>query len=175
MSPKIKKFLVELSATIILSLLALCLAMLVGCSSARVASSSVYDSVAVKTIYKTKIIKDTIPYYIPKETIEVQTIDTFSYIENKWAYSEAIVSEGVLTHSLSTKDEPLTIVVDKVVDTIYREVVKEIVKNNVEVVEVEKPDTWFEQMQKKGFWLMMSVIVLLILWRRLKHWITLFK
>ena len=175
MSPKIKKFLVELSATIILSLLALCLAMLVGCSSARVASSSVYDSVAVKTIYKTRIIKDTIPYYIPKETIEVQTIDTFSYIENKWAYSEAIVSEGVLTHSLSTKDEPLTIVVDKVVDTIYREVVKEIVKNNVEVVEVEKPDTWFEQMQKKGFWLMMSVIVLLILWRRLKHWITLFK
>lgn len=175
MKPKIKKMLTEMIAMIILSLFALGLAMLVGCSSARVASSVVYDSVAVKTIYKTEIIKDTIPYYIPKETMKVQTIDTTSYLENKWAYSEAVVSEGVLTHSLGTKDEPLTIVVDKVVDTVYREVVKEVVKNNVEVVEVEKPDTWFEQMQKKGFWCMISVIVLLILWRRLKHWTTLFK
>lgn len=149
---------------------------LIGCCPAKInTNNAVYDSVVVRTVHKTEIVKDTIPFYVPVEKETITTKDTLSYLENKWAYSEAVVSEGMLTHSLGTKEEPHEVVVDKVVEyrdtTIYNEVIKEIET----IVEVEKPLSWWQQTQIRGFWLMLGVIVLLILWHRLKGKINIFK
>jgi hypothetical protein len=47
------------------------------------------------------------------------------------------------------------------------------------IVEVEKPidkpDTWWEQTQKKGFWTMLIIFAILVLWHRLKGKISILK
>lgn len=176
MDNETKAFIEEMTLGIGLIVILLVVILLTGCCPAKVATNNaIYDSVVVRTVHKTEIVKDTIPYYIPAEREVITTKDTISYLENRWAYTEAVVSDGMLTHSLGIKDEPHKIVVDKVIEyrdtTIYKEVIKEIER----IVEVEKPETWLEKTQKITFWAMLSALVLYILWRRLKSKISIFK
>ena len=139
------------------------LAVLVGCCPTKIAQTEQRDSVAVKVIYQKEIVKDTIPYYLPVEVETIKTLDTISYLENRWAYSEAVISEGMLTHSLGTKTEPQQIVVDKVIE--YRDSIIYDHREVVKIKEVEKPLSWWQKTQIKGFWAMLSILGLFVLYR----------
>lgn len=136
---------------------------LVGCCPTKIAQTEQRDSVSVKVIYQKEIVKDTIPYYLPVEVESVKTVDTISYLENRWAYSEAVISEGMLTHSLGTKTAPQQIVVDKIIE--YRDSIIYDRKEVVKIEEVEKPLSWWQETQIKGFWAMVSILAMFILWK----------
>lgn len=170
---KTLEFFYEIAACIGIVAVIIILVLLTGCCPVMETSNNImYDSVFVKTVYKQEVIKDTIPYYLPADYREVKLPDTLSYLENRWAYSEAVVSDGFLTHSLGTKDAPQDIVVDKIIEyrdtTIVKEVIKEVEKVVKVIVEVEKPDTWLETTQKNGFWVMLAAFAVLILYNIFK-------
>ena len=169
-----KKFIEDALFMVGLIILTIVLALLVGCCSTKVAYSDISkDSTGMVVVHRTEIIKDTVFFYVPNEVQRVETIDTTSYLENSYAYSEATISEGVLTHLLGTKEVSHEVVVDKVIEykdtTIFVE--REVYKDKVTTIEVEKPDTWWEQTQKRGFWAMISVVLLFVAWKVVsKRW-----
>ena len=71
------------------------------------------------------------------------TLDTASVLENKYAKSAALVSGGVLTHSLETKPVREPVKVEKQIvyrdSTVYRDRIQTVTK------EVEKPLTGWQQ------------------------------
>ena len=77
------------------------------------------------------------------KTVEKVVRDTASVLENKYAKSAALVSGGVLTHSLETKPvrEPVTVETKEIVrdSIVYRDRVQTVTK------EVEKPLTGWQQ------------------------------
>lgn len=92
-----------------------------------------------------EILRDTVVVHkldIIRDTVMVS--DTISYLENKYSYSWAKWSNGILHHSLGIKNTPIPISI-QYVDKI-REVVKE-VPIEVEVVKWEnKPYSWIEKL-----------------------------
>lgn len=103
---------------------------------------------------------------LPVIVEKVQTLDTLSVLENKYAKSEALISGGVLAHSLATKPVSEPVVVDKQI--VYRDSLVFVDKVITNTVEIEKPisagDLFF---LKLGKW----VFVLLIgygFWRLFK-------
>lgn len=115
--------------TIIASLLC------VTCASARQVTSSENTRVEVRT--ETVFQKDTVYLELPVIVENVQTLDTISVLENRYAKSEAIVTDGALVHALTTKpvNEPIP-VETKVV---YRDSLVYVDKIARETVEVVKP------------------------------------
>lgn len=82
---------------------------LVSCGSVNKSVSSDNTRVEVRT--ETVLLKDTVYVELPIIVEKVQTLDTVSMLENRFAKSEAAVSGGVLSHSLETKPvkEPVTV------------------------------------------------------------------
>lgn len=80
------------------------------CSTVRHAPS-VTDSTRVEVRVEREFVRDTAWLELPVIIEKVETLDTASVLENKYAKSEASVSGGVLTHSLQTKPvkEPVSI------------------------------------------------------------------
>ena len=110
----------------------------------------------IETVFKT----DTVLLEIPKIVEKVVTKDTVSVLENDYAKSQAVVSDGLLAHSLETK--PVQKPVEVQTKIVYRDSV--IVKDNViiQTVEVEKELTgWQSFKMKMGGW-MLGIIILLI-------------
>lgn len=175
MKKEIQRITEDLLICLVLVVVIIVLVLLTGCCSAKVASNTERDSVVISTVYRTEIVKDTVPYYLPIETEKITTKDTISYIENNVAYSEAIISDGYLTHSLGTKDVPHDIVVEKVVE--YRDTIvyKEVVKDAETIVEVEKPLTWWQNTQIIVGRVMIIALIILFLWRLIKCRISLLK
>lgn len=167
MTLKIKKMLTEMITMIILSLFALGLAMLVGCSSTKaVQSTIVADTTSVKIVHHIEKVRDTVYVEIPQIIERNVTRDTVSHLENEYAKSDAIVDGEYLWHTLEMKPQEKAVEIIKEIE--YRDTIIE----KATIVEVEKPidkpDTWWEQTQKKGFWTMLTALALYILWRRLK-------
>lgn len=168
MRPEMKKFLTELSATIVLALFAMCLAMLVGCAPTKaVQSTIVADTTSVKVVHHIEQVRDTVYVEIPQIIERNVTRDTVSHLENEYAKSDAIVDGEFLWHTLEMKPQEKAVEIIK--DIEYRDTIIE----KATIVEVEKPidkpDTWWEQTQKKGFWLMLSALFIFIIWRRIKR------
>jgi hypothetical protein len=90
-----------------------------------------------------------------------------SHLENEYAYSDAVVRGGNLYHSLATKPHKKAVVVKTEIE--YRDSIVEkiIEKEVVNTIEVERPDTWWEQTQKKGFNLMLIALAIIIILKRL--------
>ena len=114
------------------------------CGAARV-SPSVTDSTRVEV--RTHIVRqiDTAFIELPVIVEKVATLDTASVLENKYAKSEAIVSGGVLHHSLSTK--PYRQPVEYKKEIVYRDSL--VFRDRVETkeVEVEKPLNWWQKLR----------------------------
>lgn len=169
MSPKLKKFLVELSVTIILSLMAMCLAMLVGCSPTKaVQSTIVADTTSVKIVHHIEKVRDTVYVEIPQIIERNVTRDTVSHLENEYAKSDAIVDGEFLWHTLEMKPQEKAVEIIKEIEYRDTTIYKEIIKEAERIVEVEKPETWLDKTQKITFWAMLTAFALYILWRRLK-------
>ena len=110
----------------------------------------------IETVYKT----DTVLLEIPKIVEKVVTKDTVSVLENDYAKSQAVVSDGLLAHSLETK--PVQRPVEVQTKIVYRDSV--IVKDNViiQTVEVEKELTGWQTFKMKTGGFALGIIVFLI-------------
>ena len=133
--------------------IALCLS---ACGTVRPVLESDSTWVEVKTVVET--IHDTAYVQLPVVVERVATLDTASVLENKYAKSAALVSGGVLTHSLETKPAKEPVSVEKQI--IYRDSL--IYRDRVltETVEEEKAlSTWQSFKMKAGGF---SIVILLI-------------
>ena len=107
------------------------LALASACSTVRQIPST--DSTKVEVHTETVIQKDTVLVELPVVVERVAVLDTVSHLENKYAASSAVVSGGVLKHSLETKPVKLPAVVDK--EIVYRDSV--VFRDRVQTVTVE--------------------------------------
>ena len=118
---------------------------LTACGVARPVLESDNTKVEVKVVEK--IVKDTAWVELPVIVEKVATLDTASVLENKYAKSEAVVTGGVLHHSLQTKPvrEPVSIESKEIVrdSIVYRDRIQ------TRTVEVEKKLTWWQQAKMK--------------------------
>ena len=123
------------------------------------------DSTKVEVRVETVTVTDTAFVELPVIVEKVVTLDTASVLENKYAKSEAIVSGGVLVHSLATKPVKQPVLVDKQI--VYRDslVFRDRVKT--ERVEVEKKlNLWQRVCLALGsiiMWLLIAWIVYTII------------
>ena len=115
--------------------------LLSACGVARPVLESDNTKVEVKVVEK--IVKDTAWFELPVIVEKVATLDTASVLENKYAKSEAVVSGGVLYHSLQTKPvrEPVSVESKEIVrdSIVYRDRIQ------TKTVEVEKKLTGWQQ------------------------------
>ena len=73
----------------------------VACSTMKQVTPREQTTLEIRT--ETVYVPDTIYIELPRIVEKVQTLDTISVLENKYAKSEAQVLNGVLAHSLETK------------------------------------------------------------------------
>ena len=130
----------------------------VACGSVKQVTPTerVVTETRIETVYKT----DTVLLEIPKIVEKVVTKDTVSVLENDYAKSQAVISDGLLTHSLETK--PVQKPVEVQTKIVYRDSL--IVKDNVivQTVEVEKELTGWQTFKMKTGGFALGIIVLLI-------------
>ena len=81
----------------------------VACSVTRQVTPREQTTVEIRT--ETVYVPDTVYVQLPAVSQSVETLDTISVLENKYAVSEASVSGNVLKHSLEVKPvkEPVTV------------------------------------------------------------------
>ena len=123
------------------------------------------DSTKVEVRVETVTVTDTAFVELPVIVEKVATLDTASVLENKYAKSEAIVSGGVLVHSLATKPVKQPVLVDKQI--VYRDSLVFRDRVNTERVEVEKKlNLWQRVCLALGeiiMWLLIAWIVYTII------------
>lgn len=111
------------------------------------------------------VIRDTIIVQRLEQSSErIETYKQSSLLSNKYCITTAVIEDdGLLHHSLTTKDSaelPSRVVtVERIVrDTIYRERVENI--EYVEVKQVKKPLTKFVKAQIISFWVLLAVTII---------------
>lgn len=117
--------------------------LLTACGTSRHVLEQDRTTVEVRT--ETRFVHDTAWIELPLIIEKVATLDTTSTLENLYAKSEAIISGGVLTHSLQTKPvkQSLPIEVKETVrdSIVYRDRIQ------TQTVEVEKQLTWWQRVR----------------------------
>lgn len=126
-------------------------------------ASFVFSSCSPKVIhetetiieYKDRIVHDTATVEITKEVEKIVTRDTLSRLENKYAKSEAVVSEGFLTHSLESIPQYIKVPVEiHVTDTIK---VEKESTTQIKEIKVEKAlSLW----QRFRLWMFLPLLLL---------------
>ncbi len=139
--------------------------LLTACGVARPVLESDNTKVEVKVVEK--IVKDTAWFELPVIVEKVATLDTASVLENKYAKSEAVVSGGVLHHSLSTKPvkEPVSVESKEIVrdSIVYRDRIQ------TKTVEVEKKINWWQSLKMKTGGITLLAIVLIVILFLISH------
>ena len=131
--------------------------LLTACGVARPVLESDNTKVEVKVVEK--IVKDTAWFELPVIVEKVATLDTASVLENKYAKSEAVVTGGVLHHSLQTKPvrEPVSVEIKEIVrdSIVYRDRIQ------TRTVEVEKKLTGWQRAKMKVGGICFILIILI--------------
>ena len=139
--------------------------LLTACGVARPVLESDNTKVEVKVVEK--IVKDTAWFEMPVIVETVATLDTASVLENKYAKSEAVVTGGVLHHSLQTKPvrEPVSVESKETVrdSIVYRDRIQ------TKTVEVEKKLTWWQSLKMKTGGVTLLAIVLIVILFLISH------
>ena len=129
----------------------------VACASARQVTPLENTHVEVRT--EKVFQKDTVYLELPLLVEQVQTLDTMSVLENRYAKSEAIVADGVLVHSLATK--PVKEPIEVETKVVYRDslvYVDKIVKETVEVAKpLSGPNRFFLAFGKWAFVILLGI------------------
>lgn len=113
----------------------------------------------VKTeIVEKEVLRDT-TIYVPFEKVVQKnvTLDTLSVLDSKLAHSEALISKGVLTHTLEQKE------VDIPVKIVYKDKIKTIT-DSVRIEVPVKGDTIIKEVIPKWSWYLLSLFVLLVVY-----------
>jgi len=102
----------------------------------------------------------------------VTTKDTLSELSNKYAYSSAIWSGGMLSHTLGIKDVSTPVKVQYVTNT-----VKDSIQIPYKVVEAKSVNvlTSWQKFQIKWFWCLTAALVGYFAWTKRKYLIGLIK
>ena len=103
------------------------------------------DSTKVEVRVETVTVTDTAFVELPVIVEKVATLDTASVLENKYAKSEAIVSGGVLHHSLATKPVRQPVAVEK--EIVYKDSLVFRDRVSTETVEIEKQLNWWQRLR----------------------------
>ena len=130
--------------------------LLAACGTARPVLGSDSTRVEVKTVVERVV--DTAYVELPVIVEKVATLDTASVLENKYAKSEAIVSGGVLTHSLATKPVREPVKVEK--EIVYRDSL--VYRDRVvkEDIYIEKELTFWQKFRLKlGSWTIVLIVI----------------
>ena len=132
---------------------------LAACGTARPVLESDSTRVEVKTVVE-KVI-DSAYVELPVIVEKVVTLDTVSVLENKYAKSEAVVSGGVLTHSLATKPVREPVKVEKEIvfrdSLVYRD---RVVKEDIYI---EKDLTFWQKFRLKlGTWTLVLIVIAIL-------------
>ena len=116
------------------------------------------DSTKVEVHTETVIQHDTAYVELPVIVEKVATLDTTSTLENTYAKSEAVVTAGILHHSLETK--PVSIPVKVETKTVYRDSLVFRDRVQTQTVEVEKKLNWWQELKLKagGLFLILTLI-----------------
>ena len=133
--------------------------LLAACGTARPVLESDSTRVEVKTVVE-KVI-DTAYVELPLIVEKVATLDTASVLENKYAKSEAVVSGGVLTHSLATKPVREPVKVEK--EIVYRDSL--VYRDRVvkEDIYIEKELTFWQKFRLKlGSWALVLIVIAIL-------------
>lgn len=139
-------------------ILTLILVAVVSCCPTRQLTTSTQDSVRVETVVRYERVLDTVFIEIPVEVVRQTVRDTTSHLETSYAVSDArITTDGALFHSLENKPQKKPIPTEK--EIIYRDSLVYRDKVIEKAVPVEKELTWWQQMQMKGFWIVLAIIV----------------
>ena len=96
----------------------------VACSTIKQVTPREQTTVEIRT--ETVYVPDTVYIELPRIVERVQTLDTISVLENKYAKSEALVENGTLNHSLELKPVKEPAIVQKQI--VYKDsiIVKEV-------------------------------------------------
>lgn len=134
--------------------------LVIGISSATSCSPRIIEHVTTQIEYRDRIVTDTATVEIEKIVEKNVTLDTLSKLENKYAKSEAMVSQGLLHHSLESKPQIIKVPVEvHVTDTLWKE--SEVIEKEVKV---EKELTWWQKFRLDAFWWLLATVVGLLLW-----------
>lgn len=130
------------------------------CSPRIVEKLVVRDSVVTEV--HERIVRDTVPFEVPVEVEKNITRDTVSHLSNSFAESDAVVSDGFLTHTLKTR--PQTIYVPVEVPVADTTTTQSHIEYITETKEVPAELTWWQKFRLKGFWWLLGGLVLSLLW-----------
>ena len=123
-------------------------------------SPRIIEKVVTEIEYRDRIVHDTTEVKIPYEVEKIVTRDTVSHLENTYAKSDAVVSDGFLSHSLESKPQIIKVPVEvHVTDTIIKE--SEI---KTEIKYIEKPLSWWQNTQIRGFKWATLLLILSLVW-----------
>ena len=116
------------------------------------------DSTKVEVHSETVIQHDTAFVELPVIVEKVATLDTASTLENTYAKSEAVVTAGILYHSLETK--PVSVPVKVETKIVYKDSLVFRDRVETQTVEVEKKLTRWQNLQLKagGIFLLLTLI-----------------
>ena len=131
----------------------------VACSTMRQVTPREQTTVGVRT--KTVFVPETVFVSLPRIVEKVQTLDTVSVLENRYAVSEAQVSNGVLAHSLELKPVREPAIVQKQI--VYKDsvIVKEVdVDHYIEMPAALTP--WQSFKIKLGGYAFAFIIILIV-------------
>ena len=103
---------------------------------------------------------DTVFVSIPEISEKTMTADTASFLENKFSKSSAIISSGVLSHSLQTK--PVKLPVEVKTETVYKDSLVYVDRIIREDVYIEKPLTGWQSAKMKIGGYSIALIAILI-------------
>lgn len=143
-------------------ILTLCALLATACGVCKHTPPVTQQTDSVRVEIHEHVVHDTARFEVPIIIENNVTRDTASHLENKFAVSDAVVSDGLLYHSLKTKPQTISVPVDvAVTDTLYIEKEAQI---RTEIVEVEKELTWWQKFRLGAFWWLMGLG--LIGWRR---------
>lgn len=107
------------------------------------------DSTRIEVRTETVFQKDTVFIELPVIVEKIQTLDTVSVLENKYAKSEVLVSGRTLSHSLETKPVKEPVTVEKQI--VYRDSLVYVDRILTKTVEVEKKlSKWAQFKMKTG-------------------------
>ena len=116
-------------------------------------SPKIIEKVRTEVEYRDRVVHDTATVQVPVEVEKIVTRDTSSHLENSFAKSDAMVSGGLLSHSLESKPQYIKVPVEvHVTDTLYKE--SEI---KTEYVKVEKDLTGWQKFRLGAFWWLIAL------------------
>lgn len=125
-------------------------------------SPRIVEKVVTEIEYRDRVVHDTATVEITKEVEKIVTKDTVSHLENKYAKSDAMVSKGLLHHSLESRPQIIKVPVEvHVTDTIWKQTEA---KETIKEVKVEQPLSWWNKTKLEAFWGLLLAVVLLLLW-----------